>query len=241
MSLPKISTPIYTVTLPSNGKSVRIRPFLVKEEKLLLIAAQTKDTNEIIETTKQVINNCLIDDDVSVDNLPFFDIDYLIVALRAKSIGETVPVNFTCNNIFEGEKCGNIFPVDIDISKSTIVKDESIESEIWLSSDFGVKMKYPKYSAIKTIMDKETELDRMIRIICASIDYIFDKDQIYSAKDKSKEELQEFVESLTRPQMEKLETFVRNFPEFECRVEHTCGKCGFNHNIRYNNFDSFFL
>ena len=86
MSLPKISTPTYTVTLPSNGKTVRIRPFLVKEEKLLLIAAQTKDPHEIIETTKQVINNCLIDNDVSVDSLPFFDVDYLIVALRAKSI-----------------------------------------------------------------------------------------------------------------------------------------------------------
>lgn len=241
MSLPKITTPIYTVTLPSNGKNVRVRPFLVKEEKLLLIAAQTKDINEIIETTKQVINNCLVDNDISVDSLPFFDIDYLIIALRAKSIGETIPVKFTCNNVVNGSKCGHVFPVDIDISKSTVVKDDTISPEIWLSSDFGVKMKYPKYSVIKTIMANETDLDKIIRIICASIDYIFDKDQIYSAKDKTKEEIQEFVESLTKVQLTKLEDFVRNFPEFECRVEHTCEKCKFQHNIRYNNFDSFFL
>jgi hypothetical protein len=241
MSLPKINTPIYTVTLPSNGKSVRIRPFLVKEEKLLLIAAQTKDTNEIIETTKQVINNCLVDNDVSVDNLPFFDIDYLIVALRSKSVGETIPVNFTCNNIVDDQKCGNIFTVDIDISKASVVKNENISPEIRLSPDFGVKMKYPKYSVIKAIMSNETELDKVIRIICASIDYIFDKDEIYSTKDKSKEEIQEFVENLTKVQLEKLKTFVENFPEFECRVEQTCKKCGFEHKIRYNNFDSFFL
>jgi hypothetical protein len=241
MSLPKITTPIYTVTLPSNGKNVRIRPFLVKEEKLLLIAAQTKDVNEIISTTKQVINNCLIDADVSVDSLPFFDVDYLIVALRAKSIGETIPVKFTCNNVVNNNKCGHVFPVDIDISKSTVVKDESVAPEIWLSGDFGVKMKYPKYSVIKSIMANETDLDKMIRIICASIDYIFDKEQIYSAKDKSKEEIQEFVENLTKTQLSKLENFVSNFPEFECRVEHTCEKCGFHHHIKYNNFDSFFL
>jgi len=241
MTLPKISVPIYTVKLPSNGKSIRIRPFLVKEEKLLLIAAQTKDTNEIVSATKQVINNCLIDNDINVDTLPFFDIDYLIVALRAKSIGETIPVKFLCNNIVEGEKCGHSFPVDIDISKASVVKDESIKLEIWLTDDMGVKMRYPKYSVMKTIMSNENEFERIIRIVCASIDSIFDKTENYSTKEMSKEEIQTFVEGLTKVQFAKLENFVRNFPEFECKVTHTCEKCGFNHNIKYNNFDSFFL
>lgn len=241
MTLPKISVPIYTVTLPSNGKSIRIRPFLVKEEKLLLIAAQTKDTNEIVAATKQVINNCLIDNDVNVDTLPFFDIDYLIIALRAKSIGETIPVKFSCNNIVEGEKCGHNFPVDIDISKASVVKDDSIKLEIWLTDDMGVKMRYPKYSVMKSIMSNENEFERVIRIVCASIDSIFDKTENYSTKEMSKEEIQAFVEGLTKVQFTKLENFVRNFPEFECKVAHTCEKCGFNHNIKYNNFDSFFL
>lgn len=241
MSLPKISTPIYTVTLPSNNKSVRVRPFLVKEEKLLLIAAQTKDTNEIINATKQVVSNCLVDNDVNVENLPFFDVDYLIIALRAKSIGETIPVKFTCNNVVDGSKCGHVFPVDIDISKATIVKDESISSEIWLSGESGVKMKYPKYSAVKHIMENETGLDKLIRIITASIDSIFDKTDVYSTKDMSREEIQDFIEGLTKVQFAKLENFVSNFPEFECRVKHTCEKCKFEHDIRYNNFDSFFL
>jgi T4 bacteriophage base plate protein len=241
MSLPKIVTPTYTVTLPSNGKSVRIRPFLVKEEKLLLIAVQTKDTNEIINATKQVVNNCLVDNDVNVDSLPFFDVDYLITALRAKSISETVPIRFTCNNIVEESTCGNVFSIDIDISKATILKDDSISSEIWLSGDTGVRMKYPKYSVVKTIMENETDLDKLIRIICASIDSIFDKKEVYSTKDMSKEEVQEFVEGLTKTQFAKLENFVANFPEFECKLTHTCEKCKYEHNIRYNNFDSFFL
>jgi hypothetical protein len=241
MTLPKISVPIYTVKLPSNGKSVRVRPFLVKEEKLLLIAAQTKDTNEIVSATKQVINNCLIDNDVNVDILPFFDIDYLIVALRAKSIGETIPVKFLCNNVVGGEKCGHSFPVDIDISKASVVKDETIKNEIWLTDDMGVKMKYPKYSVMKSIMSNENEFEKIIRIVCASIDSIFDKTENYSTKEMSKEEIQTFVEGLTKVQFAKLENFVRNFPEFECKVMHTCEKCGFNHNINYNNFDSFFL
>lgn len=241
MTLPKISTPTYNLTLPSNGKIVKVRPFLVKEEKLLLIAAQTKDINEIIETTKQVIRNCILDTDVSVDNLTFFDIDYLIIALRAKSIGESIPIKFTCNNTIEDQRCGHVFAIDVDISKTTVVKDETINPEIWLSDNFGVKMKYPKYSAVKAIMLNENELDKIIRIIGASIDYIFDKDQIYSTKDKTREEIQEFIEGLTKVQLNKLENFVKNFPEIECRVEHTCEKCGFDHKIRYNNFDSFFL
>lgn len=241
MNFPKVATPTYSLTLPSSGKTIRVRPFLVKEEKLLLIAAQTKDTNEIIETTKQVISNCLIDNDVSVESLPFFDVDYLIIALRAKSIGEAIPIKFTCNNIVENQRCGHVFSIDVDISKTTVVKDDTISPEIWLAENFGVKMKYPKYSAIKTIMSNETELDRIIRIIGASIDYIFDKEQIYSTKDKTREEMQEFVEGLTKVQLSKLENFVRNFPEIECRVEHTCEKCDFDHKIRYNNFESFFL
>jgi hypothetical protein len=241
MKIPKISVPIYTVKLPSSGKQIRIRPFLVKEEKLLLIAAQTKDINEIVSATKQVINNCLIDNNVSVDTLPFFDVDYLIVALRAKSIGETIPVKFLCNNVVDGEKCGHSFPVDIDISKASIVKDESIKPEIWLTEDMGVKMKYPKYSVMKTIMSNESDFDRMIRIIGASIDSIFDKTENYSTKEMSREEVHEFIEGLTKVQFAQLENFVKNFPEFECKVQHQCEKCSFNHNINYNNFDSFFL
>ena len=115
--LPKIDLPTYDLKLPSNGKEVTFRPFLVKEEKLLLMAAKSNDANEIIKTTKQVINNCIIEpSDLNVDTLPFFDVDCLFIAMRAKSVGESIKVNFVCQNSVENAKCGGKFEIAIDIS-----------------------------------------------------------------------------------------------------------------------------
>ena len=104
--LPKIDVPTYTLKLPSSEQELTVRPFLVKEEKLLLMAVKSDDPQEIIRTTKQVINNCIISPEINVDTLPFFDIDYLFIALRAKSIGETIELNFICQNKVEDTKCG---------------------------------------------------------------------------------------------------------------------------------------
>ena len=134
MPLPKLDVPLYQIKIPSTGKEITIRPFLVKEEKLLLIAAQSKDQAEIINTTKQIINNCIVDGDVNVETLPFFDIDYIFIALRAKSVGESIDINFTCNNVIEdGEACGSRFTAKIDITNCEIVKNENIKQEITLS------------------------------------------------------------------------------------------------------------
>lgn len=111
MPLPKIELPTYELTIPSNGDVIKVRPFTVKEEKLLLIAAESKDANEIISTVKQVINNCIIEGAVDINKSPFFDIDYIFIFLRAKSVSETVPMRMTCNNVLEdGTTCGNMFP-----------------------------------------------------------------------------------------------------------------------------------
>ena len=115
MALPKIDLPVYELKLPSNNKQVKIRPFLVREEKLLLMAVESNDESEIINTTKQVINNCLIDSDVNIDALPFFDVDYMFVFLRAKSVGDNVEVQLTCNNETPEGICGNRFPAMVDI------------------------------------------------------------------------------------------------------------------------------
>ena len=109
MALPKISVPTYDLTIPSTKEKIKVRPFSVKEEKLLLIALESENMGEIASTVKQVINNCIIKGEVDVDKLPFFDIDYMFIFLRAKSIGESVEVKMTCNNVVDGEKCGEIF------------------------------------------------------------------------------------------------------------------------------------
>lgn len=238
--LPKIDLPVYDLTIPSDGSKVRVRPFTVKEEKLLLIAMESKELDEIVSTVKQVINNCIVSGSVDVDKLPFFDIDFLFIFLRSKSIGEAVEVNLTCNNVLEdGNKCGNVFPAMMDISKCEIA-EELPNRTIKLSETQGVKMRYPNYAAMKRI-EAGNEIDQVTNTIIASLDHIYDEKGIYSYKDYSKEELKEFIEGLTEANYKKLQEFTENFPTFVVKLEATCTKCGFHHNVRYTDFYDFFM
>lgn len=241
MMLPKIDVPTYDLTLPSNGQTLTVRPFLVKEEKLLLMAVESKDNQEIIKTTKQIISNCIIKGEIDVDKLPFFDIDYLFIALRAKSVGEAIDVNFKCNNEVNKVICGHIFEAKIDISNCEIVKDENIKNDVKISDKITIRMKYPSYSIMKTIMGNESNIEKKIRIIMSCVERIVDGDKVYSTKDFSKEELKAFIEGLTRDQYSKLEEFVDNLPSFLVNANAKCGKCGFDHKIKYTDFASFFL
>lgn len=240
MALPKIDLPLYEVKLPSTGKIVKIRPFLVKEEKLLLMAIEAQDDIEIINTTKQVINNCLVDSDVNIETLPFFDVDYLFIALRAKSVGESIEIKFTCNNVVNDNFCGKVFPAKIDISNCDIVKDESIKPLIDLGK-IKIKMKYPNYTTMKMILDNDSIINKQINIIAGSIDQVIDGDTVHTTKDLTKEEIVDFVENLTKEQYSKLEYFINNFPSFEIKSTATCDKCGFEHQLRYSDFTSFFV
>ena len=242
MALPKIDLPVYEIKLPSNGKNVRIRPFLVKEEKLLLMAIESQDDIEIINTTKQIINNCLIDDDVNVETLPFFDVDYLFIALRAKSVGESIEIKFTCNNILPDTNiCGKTFPAKIDISNCSIVKDETVSNMISITNTMKVKMKYPNYTTMKMILDNDMIINKQINIIAGSIDQVIDGETVHTTKDLTKEEIIDFVENLTKEQYSKLEDFINNFPSFEIKSKATCDKCGFEHDLSYSDFASFFV
>lgn len=238
--LPKIDVPIYELKLPSDNKEVKVRPFLVKEEKLLLMAVQSNDAKEIVNTTKQVINNCLLTESVNVDALPFFDIDYLFIALRAKSVGETVTVNFICNNKVEDKECKGKFPVDIDIANVAIDKNPEISMEIKFHDDLIFKMKYPSYSLVRLLDDKADPMENKIKIIAASVERIFNKGQYFTTKDFTPEELREFIENLTHEQFKKLDEFVNNFPSFYIKAEGKCIKCGYQHSVRYKDFINFF-
>lgn len=241
MALPKIDLPIYDVKLPSSGKIVQIRPFLVREEKLLLMAVESDDTNEIINVTKQVINNCIVNNDVNVETLPFFDIDYLFIALRAKSVGESIEVKFTCNNMVNDVMCNNVFPANIDIANCEIVKDDTIKSMVDLGKNIKLKMKYPNYTTMKSILDTDTVLNKQLNILAGSIDQIIDGDKIYTTKDVTKQELLEFLEGLTKEQYNRAVEFIENFPSFVIDVNSKCTKCGFVHNVKYDEFSSFFV
>jgi len=238
--LPKIDVPIYELTIPSNKKVIKVRPFSVKEEKLLMIALESKEPDEIINTMKQVVNNCILDGDADINKLPFFDVDYMFIFLRAKSVGDHVEVSLTCNNETENGICGNVFPAEMDISKVEIISDESVSNDIKLDKDKGVKMKYPNYAVMKRI-EFSNEVDQKTNTIINAIDHIYDKKGIYSSKDYSKDELKEFVEGLTEENYRKLEEFVDNMPTFAVVLEKECNKCGFHHRVRYTDFYDFFF
>lgn len=241
MALPELILPIYELTIPSSGKQIKVRPFVVKEEKILLMAAESNDDLEIINTTIQVIKNCIVEGDVVVEKLPFFDIDYLFIALRAKSIGETVDMSFVCNNETGDDSiCGNKFEAPIDIGNVTVIKDDSISNEVKLSSTVSLKLKYPTYSVMRMINDDDSIIERKIKILMNCIDYIVDKDKVLSSKDYSKEELRAFVESMTEEQFSKVDPFITNFPSFSVNFEKECNRCGFVHQIEYKDFNSFF-
>lgn len=240
MPLPTIDLPTFELTIPSTGKVIKARPFVVKEEKLLLMAAASQNIADVINTTKQVIGNCIIEGEVKIDELPYFDIDYLLIALIGKSIGETVDVKFKCKNMVEGKECGNIFPVKIDVTNVKVIKDDAIPFEIPLSGTMKVKMKYPTYAMAKAVVDADTDLDKTILMIIASIQYIQDKEKVYTMKDTTPKELKEFVEGLPQEKFDRLKLFVDNLPNFVVTSEATCDKCGFEHKLEYNDFESFF-
>jgi hypothetical protein len=240
MSLPTMGYPIYELKLPSNGRVIKVKPFIVKQEKILLMAAESGDDTEIVNATKQVLKECILDDDVNIDKLPFFDVDYLFIALRAKSIGEKIDMQFQCNNEVDDRKCGNIFRAEIDIADAAILRDETVTETISIEKDLTVKMKYPSYTLMRLLPDSENIIERKLRVMVNCIDSIITKDSVNSAKDYSKEELKNFIESMTEENFRKLERFVDNFPSFEVQTQTTCGRCGFEHTLKYKDFASFF-
>jgi hypothetical protein len=239
-SLPKIDVPIYDLKIPSTGQIIQVRPFTVAEEKLLMMAAESKDMEEIVKRVMQVLHNCIIAGEVNLNKLPFFDIDFMFIFLRAKSVGESVDLKLICNNEVKDKKCGNPILAELNISKTEIYKDENITNDITLEKDKGVVMKYPNYDIIKRLDDEKNPIDKKTNIIINSIDYIYDKKQRYYSKDFTKQELKKFVEELTQENYNKLEHFTENFPSFYNRLEVTCNKCGFHHDVRYTDFEPFF-
>lgn len=240
MAIPKIDYPTYEIKLPSDNKIVTVRPFSVKEEKLLLMALEANNLDDVIKTVKQVINNCVVTGDVNVDRLPFFDIDYLFIFLRAKSVGESVEVSLTCNNVVEdGKECGNVFPTQMDVTNIEIERPEGINDEIKLTDVAGVKMKYPNYATMKRI--EESDMDIKTNMIANAIDYIWDEQGKHYARESTKEELVDFVESLTEQNYKKLQDFVDNTPKFVVKLDAKCNKCGFDHKVRYSDFYDFFF
>jgi citrate lyase gamma subunit len=240
MALPKIDVPVYELDLPLSKKHIRFRPFLVKEQKNLLMAMETDDGETIERNIRQVLNNCTITDDVEIDKLPVVDVEYYFINLRARSVGELVENDYICTNEVDGAQCAGTMKGTLNLLDINVNIDPNRKDIIQLTDKISMKLKYPEFSLVERLKNKDSAIDVAFAVVVDSIEYIFDGEQYYHAYESSKEELTQFVESLNQDQFSKLEEFFDNLPTLNKKMELKCGKCGFNHSIEIEGLESFF-
>lgn len=241
MALPKIDVPVYDVELPLSKKTISFRPFLVKEQKNLLMALEANDTDTIQRNIKQVLTNCTLSESIDIDSLPIVDIEYYFLHLRARSVGEVVDLRYRCNNEPDGQtECGNIMESSVNIFDIKIEDVAENDGLIELTPSIFIKVGYPKFSMIKNLTEVKDPTDVALSMIADCVEYIYDGDQYYYANETPREELIQFLESLNRSQFEKLEKFFDSLPKLNKTVEIVCKKCGFRHTIYVEGLEDFF-
>jgi hypothetical protein len=219
MPLPTIATPTYELELPSTGKKIKYRPFLVKEEKLLVLALESEDTKQISTAIKAVLKNCIQTRGVKVDNLPTFDIEYLFLNIRGKSVGEEIEVNL----IAPDDKVTSV-PVTINIDDIKISKKESHTNKIKLDETLMMQMKYPSLNEfVKNNFDfnGEVDMDQSFDLIASCIDKIYSEDEVWSTADCTKKEVKDFLEQMNSLQFKEIETFFDSMPKLAHTVTFT--------------------
>ena len=217
MPLPKISTPTYELELPSNGQTIQYRPFLVKEEKLLVIALESEDTKQITNAIKAVIKNCILTKGIKVEDLPTFDIEYLFLNIRGKSVGEEIEVNIICPDDGETQVQVNINLDDIQVQKS----DEHTK-QIKVDQSIMMEMKYPSLEQfIKNNFDfsDKNAMDQSFELIGSCIDKIYTEEEVWTAADVTKKELNDFLESMNSSQFKEIEQFFETMPKLSHTIK----------------------
>lgn len=239
MALPKIDVPTYNLELPVSKKKIKFRPFLVKEQKNLLMAMEAGDSETIHNAIRDILNNCTVTPGVEIDELPIVDIEYYFLQLRGKSVGEIVESRYRCNNEVDGKVCNNIMEENVNIGEIQ-VDVPNISPEIQINDNLVVKFKYPQFGMVKNAISYTDEIDLTFNMIAQSIESVFDGEQYYYAKEQTPQELMEFVESLNQEQFSKIENFFENLPKLKKTLDITCKKCGYQHKIDVEGIESFF-
>ena len=238
MPLPKIATPTYELTIPSTNKKIKYRPFLVKEEKILLLAMESNDAKEIAESVKNVINNCIITRGVKVDNLSTFDIEYLFLNIRGKSVGEEVEVMVTCPD----DEVTQV-PMSISLDEIKVVQDPKHNRDIKLDDALTLRMKYPSLNEfVKSNFESEEEMtvDDTFSMITGCIEQIYNEEESWSAADCTEKELKDFIEQLNSRQFKEIETFFATMPKLSHTVVVKNPNTGVDNEIVLEGLASFF-
>jgi hypothetical protein len=218
MPLPKISVPQYTLELPSTGQEIQYRPFLVKEEKLLVIALESEDTKQITTAIKNVIKSCIHTKGIKVEALPTFDIEYLFLNIRGKSVGEEIEVNIICPD----DEITNVV-VKIDIDSIKVETNEEHSNKVKVDASIMMEMKYPSLDQfIKNNFDfTNNAMDQSFELIASCIDKIYTEDEVWSAADVTKKEIIDFIEQMNSSQFKEIEKFFETMPKLSHKVKVT--------------------
>ncbi len=233
MSLPKIDQPLFEMTIPSTQKKVKFRPFLVKEEKILLVAQQSESDRDIIRAIKQVLNNCIVDG-INVDDLATFDLEYMFLKLRAKSVNNVVKLSYRDN---EDDK---VYDFEIDLDEIEIKKSEGITNKIQINDEVGIVMQYPSASITEELGEYESEVDLLMFFVKKSIAEIYDSESVYVVKEQSEEELDQFIDSLDVSTFEKIREFFEAMPRLYHALTYT-NEMGNERVIELTNLKDFFM
>lgn len=240
MALPKIDAPVYEIDLPLSKKHIRFRPFLVKEQRNLMMAMESDDKETIEKNIRQVLHNCTLTPNVDIDSLPIIDVEFYFINLRARSVGEVIETKYRCENEVNDKPCGNLMDTSVNLLDIKVEFKEDAKDVIQLTDTIAIKLKYPEFSMLERSTKFDSATDMAFQMIVESIEYIFDGEQYYYSKETDPAELIEFVESLNQDQFKKIENFFNNLPIMNKVIKTTCSKCGYNHTIEVEGLDNFF-
>ncbi len=238
MPLPKIATPTYQLELPSTGKTVTYRPFLVKEEKVLVIALESEDNKQITNAIKAVLKSCVQTKGIKVEQLPTFDIEYLFLNIRGKSVGEELEVNIICPD--DGETS---VPVYVSLDEIEIYKEKGHTNKIKLDDNLMMEMKYPSLDEfIKNNFDfnEENQMDQSFQLIASCIDKIYSEEEVWATADCTKKEVNEFLESMNSGQFKEIEKFFETMPKLKHDIKVKNPKTGVESDVVLEGLASFF-
>ena len=237
MPLPKINTPTYELSLPSNGKKIKYRPFLVREEKILIMALETENQKQITDAVVQILDACIMTRGVKVQNLATFDIEYIFLNVRSKSVGETINVNIICP---DDEKTSVEVPIDLESIK--VKKDKSHTNIVKIDDNLSLKLKYPSMDQFIESNFESTDdtIKNTMKVITSSIDMIFSEEESWNASESTEKELEQFIEQLNSKQFQTIEKFFDTMPKLSHRVKVTNPKTNVESTVILEGLAAFF-
>lgn len=234
MALPKISHPTFELTLPSNKEKIKFRPFLVKEEKILLMAMQGNDSDEIINSIKQVINNCVLSEGLDIDKLATFDLEYLFLKIRAKSVNNVVKLTY--RDLEDEQK----YDIEVNLDEVEVKFDPSHTNKIEITDKLGFYLMYPHAGMSEKITESDSEADLFFSILKNCIEKIYDGDNVYMASDSTSEELDEFLQNLDVKSFKKIQEFFQTMPRLYHEIKYT-NSLGNERTIKLSTLNDFFM